>query len=104
MASRKPQPSPEQPTPGAVAHGASRMTWVYRNRGRLPLAVGWLYTHDDGSGRAGLIHRLVPQRHLAPGRYDLMFARYGVTWPVTLRRDEGSSDPRSMIVEGRIPL
>ena len=95
MASRKPQPSPEQPTPGAVAHGASRMTWVYRNRGRLPL---------DGSGRAGLIHRLVPQRHLAPGRYDLMFARYGVTWPVTLRRDEGSSDPRSMIVEGRIPL
>lgn len=85
-------------------HGPSRMTWVYRNQSDVPMAVGRLYAMTSGASRSGLVHRLLPIRHLPPGRYDLAFARYAVAWPVTLRRDEESEDDRMMIVEGRIPL
>ncbi len=88
----------------SVDHGPARMTWVYRTQGKVALAVGRLYAVDDGTGRSGLVHRLLPFRHLAPGRYDLTFARYGVAWPVLLRPDEDAEDPRMMMVEGRVPL
>ena len=80
----------------SLEHGSSRITWVYRNQSRLPLA--------DGTGRAGLVHRLLPFRRLTPGRYDLQFARYGRAWPVTLRPDPAAEDDRMMIAEGRVPL
>lgn len=88
----------------SLEHGSSRITWVYRNQSRLPLAVGWLAAFDDGTGRAGLVHRLLPFRRLTPGRYDLQFARYGRAWPVTLRPDPAAEDDRMMIAEGRVPL
>lgn len=85
-------------------HGASRITWVYRNQSKMPMAIARLYAYDDGTGRAGRVHRLLPFRHLMPGRYDLQFARYGVSWPVTLTSDEDAPDDRMMVVEGRVPL
>jgi len=85
-------------------HGPSHMTWVYRTQGDVMLSVGRLYAVDDGTGRSGKVHRLLPFRHLMPGRYDLAFARYGVVWPVILRRDEEAEDDRMMLVEGRVPL
>ncbi len=85
-------------------HGPWRITWVYRNRGDVALAIGRLYAVDDGTGRSGLLHRLLPFRHLQEGRYDLTFARYGVAWPVVLKRDPDAEDDRMMIVEGRVPL
>ena len=88
----------------SLNHGPSRITWVYRNQSRVPMTIGHLYAYDDGTGRAGMLHRLLPIRHLPPGRYDLQFARYGVVWPVTLRRDETADDSRMMIAEGRVPL
>jgi hypothetical protein len=88
----------------SLDHGPSRITWVYRNQAKLPMAIGRLYAYDDGTGRAGRVHRLLPFRHLVPGRYDLQFARYGVVWPVTLTRDELAEDDRMMVVEGRVPL
>ncbi|MEX1023328.1 MAG: hypothetical protein WD058_09290, partial [Dehalococcoidia bacterium] len=88
----------------SIDHGPERITWVYRNQAHVPMAIGRLYAVDDGTGRSGLLHRLLPFRALMPGRYDLTFARYGVAWPVTLRRDEDAEDPRMMLVEGRVPL
>lgn len=85
-------------------HGPERITWVYRPLSNVPMAIGRLYGLTDGEGRNGLVHRLLPFRQLAPGRYELTFARYGTVWPVLLRRDEDAEDPRMMIVEGRVPL
>lgn len=92
-------------------HGPSQMTWVYRTQGRIALAVGRLYappSGERGTGRSGVPHRLLPFRYLPEGRYDLTFARYGVAWPVLLRRDPDvasyGGDDRIMIVEGRVPL
>jgi len=87
-----------------LEHGTSRMVWVYRNRSPKVLAVGWLSEYEDGTGRAGRITRLLPFRHLMPGRYDIVMARYGKAWPVTLTPDEDFKDPRTMLVDGRIPL
>ncbi len=87
-----------------LEHGPSRMVWVYRNRGTKALAIGWLSAYEDGTGRAGRITRLLPFRHLMPGRYDIVMARYGVAWPVTLEVEENAEDPRTMLVTGRIPL
>ena len=87
-----------------VASGPSRITWVYRTQGNVALAIGRLYAMEDGAGRSGLRHRLLPFRHLPEGRYDLTFARYGVAWPVTLKRDPDAEDSRMMVVEGRVPL
>ncbi|MCK9485458.1 MAG: hypothetical protein M0R73_01975 [Dehalococcoidia bacterium] len=88
-------------------HGPARMTWVYRNQGKVALAVGRLYAMQSGASRSGVLHRLLPFRYLPEGRYDLTFARYGVAWPVTLRRDPDADrygDRRLMIAEGRVPL
>jgi len=88
----------------SIDHGPARMTWVFRVQSSVPMAIGRLYGMTDGEGRNGLLHKLLPFRPLAPGRYELTFARYGVSWPVTLRPDPDGSDPRMMIVEGRVPL
>ncbi|MGE3961421.1 MAG: hypothetical protein AB7F65_07035 [Dehalococcoidia bacterium] len=90
----------------SLDHGTSRIVWVYRNRGSVALAIGWLsvYEEGDGGGRHQRIYRLLPFRHLMPGRYDLVMARYGESWPVSLTRDEDAEDDRMMIVTGRVPL
>ncbi|MQC17669.1 MAG: hypothetical protein DWG80_01165 [Chloroflexi bacterium] len=90
----------------SLEHGPSRMVWVFRNRGTKALSVGWMTTYDDvgGGGRAGTQTKLLPFRRLMPGRYDIIMARYGVAWPVTLTVDEDAEDPRMMVVSGRVPL
>lgn len=88
----------------SLDHGPSRMVWVYRNRGSVPLAIAWISAYEDGTGRAGRITRLLPFRNLMPGRYDIVMARYGESWPVTLSDDPEAEDPRMMLVTGRVPL
>ncbi len=90
----------------SLEHGPSRMVWVFRNRGTKALSVGWMTTSEGsgGGGRAGTETRLLPFRRLMPGRYDIIMARYGVAWPVTLTVAEGAEDPRTMTVSGRVPL
>lgn len=93
------------PTPRtSLDHGPSRMVWVYRNQSPKALAIGWLTSYEDGTGSAGRISRLLPFRHLMPGRYDIVMARYGKAWPVTLEADEDAEDSRTMILTGRVPL
>ena len=71
----------------SLAHGPSRIVWVYRNRGAVALAIGCCRSATSFLGR-----------------YDLMMARYGEAWPVTLTRDEDAEDERMMVVTGRVPL
>ena len=81
--------------------GPSRIVWVFRVGSFVPLAIGKLYVvREDGSPH----HLLQPRRRLAPGRYELMFARYGVRWPVTLTSIEGGDHPDDMLAWGRVPL
>ncbi len=81
--------------------GQSRMTWVSRIGGRVPLAVGKAYAIEDPMNPD---HLLVPFRALAPGRYALQFGRYDELYPVSLQRAEGHPDPRAMVVKGHLPL
>ncbi|MSQ30696.1 MAG: hypothetical protein EXR64_01525 [Dehalococcoidia bacterium] len=81
--------------------GPSRIVWVFRVGGPQPMAIGRLYVLGAvGSPQ----HLLQPRLRLAPGRYNLMFARYGVRWPVTLTRIEGGAHADDMLVWGRVPL
>ncbi len=81
--------------------GPSRIVWVFRVDGPIPMAIGKLYVvREPGSPK----HLLKPRRRLVPGRYDLMFARYGVRWPVTLTSVENGDHADDMIVLGRVPL
>lgn len=82
-------------------HGPSRTVWVFRVGGRSPMAMGRLFvTRSEGSP----LHLLHPRRRLPAGKYEMMFARYGVRWLVTLAeaRDEDQTD--AMLVAGRVPL
>lgn len=88
----------------SLDHGLSHIVWVYRNRGSVPLGIGWLRRDRDGAGRAGRTLRLRLFRHLMPGRYDLVMARYGKRWPVTLEPDPETEDAREMSVTGRVPI
>ena len=75
--------------------------WVFRVDGPIPMAIGKLYVvRDEGSPH----HLLKPRRRLTAGRYDLMFARYGVRWPVTLTSIDGGDHVDDMLVSGRVPL
>ena len=83
------------------ALGPSRIVWVFRPGNYVPMAIGKLYVvREDGSPH----HLLQPRRRLAPGRYELMFARYGVRWPVNLTSVEAGDHPDDMMVWGRVPL
>ena len=83
-----------------IEHGPSRIVWVFRVGGHTPMAIGKLFvTRSDGSP----LHLLHPRRRLAPGRYAMMFARYGVRWPVTMAPVEDEV-PDAMLVTGRVPL
>lgn len=83
------------------ALGPSRIVWVFRPDNYTPMAIGKLYVvREDGSPH----HLLQPRRRLAPGRYELMFARYGVRWPVTLTSIEDGDHADDMLVWGRVPL
>jgi len=85
----------------AAPLGPSRIVWVFRIDGLTPMAIGKLYVvRAEGSPQ----HLLMPRRRLAPGRYELMFARYGVRWPVTLTSVEGGAHADDMLVLGRVPL
>jgi hypothetical protein len=81
--------------------GNSRMTWVYRIGGRVPLAVGKAYATADARNPD---HVLVPFRWLPPGRYELQFGRYAVGYPVNLQRLDAHEDSRAMLVRGHLPL
>ncbi|MFA7248554.1 MAG: hypothetical protein WC273_02880 [Dehalococcoidia bacterium] len=83
------------------ALGPSRIVWVFRVEGPIPMAIGRLFVIGEPGSPD---HLLQPRRRLAPGRYDLMFARYGVRWPVTLARIENGVHPDDMLVTGRVPL
>lgn len=85
----------------APALGPSRVVWVFRVNGPQPMAIGRLYVVGE-PGSPG--HLLQPRVRLAPGRYDLMFARYGHRWPVTLMRIENGVHADDMLVSGRVPL
>ena len=81
--------------------GPSRIVWVFRVDGPHPLAIGKLYViREPGS----TLHLLQPRRRLAAGRYELMFARHGVRWPVNLLHAPAGGHPDDMLVEGRVPL
>ncbi len=81
--------------------GPSRIVWVFRPGNYVPMAVGKLYVvREDGSPH----HLLQPRRRLAAGRYELMFARYGVRWPVTLASVADGDHADDMLVWGRVPL
>lgn len=81
--------------------GPSRIVWMFRPGNYIPMAIGKLYVvREDGSPH----HLLQPRRKLAPGRYELMFARYGVRWPVSLTKVEDGDHPDDMLVWGRVPL
>ena len=87
--------------PHAPVLGPSRIVWVFRVDGWTPLAIGKLFVvREPGSPH----HLLQPRRRLMPGRYEVMFARYGVRWPVTLTRAENPGHPDDMTVWGRVPL
>jgi len=77
--------------------------WVFRIDGLHPLAIGKLYVVRDATSP---LHMLAPRRQLAPGRYEMMFARYGVRWPVTLTNVVASKGAvtSNMLVSGRVPL
>ena len=80
--------------------GPSRIVWVFRVDGPIPMAIGKLYVVREADSP---LHLLKPRRRLVPGRYELMFARYGHRWPVTLTSAE-DGHPDDMLVLGRIPL
>ena len=81
--------------------GPSRIVWVFRLDSPIPMAIGRLYVvRAEGSP----LHLLMPRRRLAAGRYELMFARYGVRWPVTLTSVTGGAHADDMLVLGRVPL
>ena len=95
MVSDATEETPAPPTP----LGPSRIVWAFRVGSPAPMAIGKLFVlRAPGSP----LHLLVPRRRLAPGRYDLMFARYGVRWPVALTN--AASGSTHMIVAGRVPL
>lgn len=81
--------------------GQSRMTWVRRLGGQVPLAVGKVYATSDPMNPD---HIFIPFRSLPPGRYELNFARYHERYPVNLTRAEDYPDDRAMIVKGHLPL
>ncbi len=81
--------------------GPSRIVWVFRVGGLTPLAIGKLFVvREAGSPE----HLLMPRRRLMPGRYELMFARYGRRWPVSMTRIEDGDHADDMRVLGRVPL
>ena len=83
-----------------MEHGPSRIVWVFRVGGRTPMAIGKLFVaRSEGSP----LHLLHPRRRLATGRYDMMFARYGVRWPVNMAPVEDEVAD-AMLVTGRVPL
>ena len=69
------------------------------------MAIGRLFVLREGDSP---LHLLQPRRRLAPGKYEVMFARYGHRWPVNLSRAggriQGSAHADDMLVEGRVPL
>ncbi|TAK74611.1 MAG: hypothetical protein EPO16_10595 [Dehalococcoidia bacterium] len=73
---------------------------MFRTGNDTPMAIGKLFA---GRAASSLEHVLLPRCRLAPGRYDMMFARYGVRWPVTLAPVE-DGEPHTMLVRGRVPL
>jgi hypothetical protein len=83
------------------ALGPSRIVWVFRSDNYTPMAIGKLYVvRGEGSPH----HLLQPRRRLSPGRYELMFARYDVRWPVNLTSVEDGDHADEMLVWGRVPL
>ena len=96
-AAKRPAAKPAAP----LELGPSRIVWVFRVGGWMPLSIGKLFVvRDEGSPH----HLLMPRRRLMPGRYELMFARYGVRYPVTLTRTEDPGHADDMTVWGRVPL
>ena len=84
-----------------VSLGPSRIVWLFRASNPIPMGIGRLFVLRDGDSPH---HLLQPRRRLAPGKYDVMFARYGHRWPVTLARLESGDHADDMLVEGRVPL
>ena len=81
--------------------GPSRIVWVFRVNGPQPMAIGRLFVIPELGSPC---HLLTPRRRLVPGRYEVMFARYGHRWPVTLTSVDGSDNADDMLVLGRVPL
>ena len=87
-------------TPVEPRLGPSRIVWVFRLDSAIPMAIGKLYVVREAESP---LHLLKPRRRLVPGRYELMFARYGHRWQVNLTT-ANDGHPDDMLVLGRVPL
>ena len=87
--------------PAMPVLGPSRISWLFRISSPIPTAIGRLFVLREGDSP---LHLLQPRRRLTPGKYEVMFARYGHRWPVTLTRIEDGAHADDMRVEGRVPL